>query len=145
MPTFLNVIQASRIVSCWFCFCCCYLYDFCPRIIDFFCYSRSAFWWKWRSKHRFPRDPPSWNRIRKVLWELVMPICNWIILIWMQAPVPTNSLNEAFWETSRKDLSEKLNSWEQSQGPNFSPCDHILWRKRLVQTMGLVPATCCRG
>ena len=74
----------------------------------YFYKSRSAFWWNWRFKHRLPCDPPSWNRIRKELWELVIPICDWFILIWSQGPVPTNSSHEAFLRTSRRNLSQKF-------------------------------------
>ena len=36
------------------------------------------------------------------------------------------------------------NQFDQSQRPNFGPCDQILWQKWPVHTIRLVPATCCR-
>ena len=57
---------------------------FLSQSYRFFGKSRSAFWWKWRSKHCLPHDLLSWNRVHKELWEIVILICDWFILICSQ-------------------------------------------------------------
>ena len=71
-----------------------------------------SFFWVIVDQHSGGRDASSIvflviriETVRMELWEIVIPICDWFILIWSLGLVPRSVLRN------------------KSQGPNFSPCD----------------------
>ena len=100
-----QTLRLEEKAPCWFCFCCFYLRDFCPRTVDIFIKV---------DQHSDGTDASSivFLVIRHLETEFVrscvIPICDWFILIWSQGPVPTNSSHEAILRTSRRNLSQKF-------------------------------------
>ena len=58
------------------------------------------------------RDPPTWNRLRKELWEFAIPICDWFILIWLQELVPRTVHTKRFEEHVAGTCPKNSNQFE---------------------------------